>query len=152
MLHTFQQPVIAAQGFYVKPRTIGFAAYLSASAAHLRLVRQLTALTLREAGVDAGMCDNVQLVASELIGNSVRACGDHVPLVVEVDAGPAGVWVKVHDPDADRLPERSAMPLDDDVAESGRGLGLVDYLAPGWQVRVTPLGKQLVCWLPLRPR
>ena len=86
-------------------------------------------------------------MASELIGNSVRACGDLVPLVVEVDTGRRGVSVKVHDPDRRALPRRSDMPSDCG-AESGRGLPLVDLLAPGWQVARTPIGKQVSCHLP----
>jgi hypothetical protein len=54
----------------------------------------------------------------------------------------------VHDPDARRLPRRRAVALDDERAECGRGLALLDLLAPGWRVRRTPLGKQLVCYLP----
>ncbi|MET8183929.1 ATP-binding protein [Streptomyces sp. NPDC005336] len=121
---------------------------MNASAAHLRRVRELADKTLCEAGVDSGTSEMVQLVASELIGNSVRACGDHVPLVIEVDAAKDGVSVKVHDPEPELLPSRRQVALDDEEAESGRGLGLVDVLAPGWRVFRTPVGKQIVCSLP----
>jgi len=79
---------------------------------------------------------------SELIGNSVRACGDHVPLAVEVYATSYGIAVHVHDPDPRALPRRRATPLDSAEAESGRGLGLVELLAPGWHVRRSAIGKQ----------
>jgi anti-sigma regulatory factor (Ser/Thr protein kinase) len=137
----------AGPGFYLLVRSTGFAVHMSASASHLRFVRELAAATLTAAGVDAELAQDVQLVASELIGNSVRACGDGVPLVVEVDAHPRGVTVKVHDPDRTALPKRSGMPSDCG-AESGRGLPLVDLLAPGWHVLRTPTGKQISCHLP----
>ncbi|MFD0316243.1 ATP-binding protein [Streptomyces flavalbus] len=143
-----QEHAVASPGFYLRTRPTGFAVHINASAAHLRRVRELAEKTLYEAGVDPGISETVLLVASELIGNSVRACGDHVPLVVEVDAGQAGVSVRVHDPEPGRLPRRRPVALDDAEAESGRGLGLIDLLAPGWQVRSTPVGKQIVCSLP----
>lgn len=143
-----QEQAGTSAGFYLRTWPAGFAVHMNASADHLHRVRELAEKTLCEAGVGAGISDMVQLVASELIGNSVRACGDHVPLVVEVDAGQAGVWVKVHDPEPERLPVRRPVALDDADAESGRGLGLIDLLAPGWQVRLTPVGKQIVCSLP----
>ncbi|QMU68735.1 ATP-binding protein [Streptacidiphilus sp. P02-A3a] len=87
----------------------------------------------------------VHLVASELIGNAVRACGDFVPLVVDIGTCPDGVTVKVHDPDGDRLPCRPQTALDDGQAESGRGLELVDLLTAGLLVTRTPVGKQLSC-------
>jgi anti-sigma regulatory factor (Ser/Thr protein kinase) len=140
----------AAPGFYLLVRASGFAVHMSASASHLRFVRQLADATLAAAGVDPELTQDVQLVASELIGNSVRACGDLVPLVVEVDTDPRGVSVKVHDPDRRALPRRSGMPSDCG-AESGRGLPLVDLLAPGWRVSRTPIGKQ-ICYLPYERR
>ena len=150
--HDAAEPVTAmvaeaAPGFYLLVRSTGFAVHMSASASHLRFVRQLADATLAAAGIDPELAQDVQLVASELIGNSVRACGDFVPLVVEVDADPRGVTVKVHDPDRLALPKRSGMPSDC-AAESGRGLPLVDLLAPGWQVVRTPTGKQISCRLP----
>ncbi|MDH6114185.1 hypothetical protein P3T36_000586 [Kitasatospora sp. MAP12-15] len=137
----------AALGFYLTIRPSGFAVHMSASRDHLRVVRELADKTLTAAGVATATTEAVQLVASDLIGNSVRACGDFVPLVVEVEADPKGVWVKVHDPQRDRLPVRSPMPTDG-RAESGRGLPLVDLLSSGWQVDLTPIGKQIRCHLP----
>lgn len=63
-------------------------------------------------------------------------------------AAETGVWVRVHDPDAEHLPSRSAVAMDDATAESGRGLPLVDLLAPGWDVAPTPIGKQVRARLP----
>ncbi|MET9779393.1 ATP-binding protein [Streptomyces sp. NPDC006367] len=135
-------------GFYLQVRQAGFAVHMNASAAHLRSLRALADKTLCAAGLGGGISDAAQLIASELIGNAVRACGDHAPLVVEIDAEESGVTVKVHDPMGDRLPSRRPIALDDEKAEDGRGLGLVDILAPGWTVRPTPVGKQVVCRLP----
>ncbi|MFI9587851.1 ATP-binding protein [Streptomyces sp. NPDC052236] len=143
-----QQQAAPAGAFYLRPRPQGFSLYMNSCAEHLRMVRELAARTLGEAGVDAGTCENVQLVISELVGNGVRACGDRVPLVVEVDAERAGVSVKVHDPEGERMPMRTPVSLDDAESENGRGLGLVDFLAPDWQTVRTPLGKQIVCHVP----
>ena len=137
----------AALGFYLTIRPSGFAVHMSASQDHLRIVREMADKTLTAAGVAAEMTEAVQLVASDLIGNSVRACGDFVPLVVEVEADLDGVWVKVHDPDCRRLPVRTGMPSDGG-AETGRGLPLVDLLSSGWQVALTPIGKQISAHLP----
>jgi anti-sigma regulatory factor (Ser/Thr protein kinase) len=132
-------------GFYLTPWSAGFTVHLTASAFHLTSLRRLVEDTLRRAGVDGETTASVQLVASELIGNSVRACGDFVPLVVDVEAGSAGVSVKVHDPDGNRFPCQPKTALDDAYAESGRGLGLVGLLTFGWYVVRTPVGKQVCC-------
>jgi anti-sigma regulatory factor (Ser/Thr protein kinase) len=140
----------AAPGFYLMTKDRGFAVHVSASADHLRRVRELAGKALAEAGVSSEMVENVQLVASELVGNVVRVYGDLVPLIVEVEAddGEGGVWVKVHDPDPVRRPRRSGVAMDDAEAVRGRGLLLVDYLAPGWDVSITPVGKQVRACLP----
>lgn len=95
--------------------------------------------------------DSAQLILSELVGNSVRAYGDYVPLVVEVYVTSHGVAVNVHDPDPGTLPRRRATPLDSAEAETGRGLGLVDLLAPGWHVRRSAIGKQVRCRVTAEP-
>lgn len=142
-----------APGFYLIESDHGFVVHINASAERLRLVRDLAGKRLTAAGVNTETAEGAQLVASELIGNAVRSCGDLVPLVVEVDAvDELGVWVKVHDPDAGHLPRRSGARMDDAEAESGRGLPLVDVLAPGWEVTVTPVGKQIRARLPHQGR
>lgn len=80
----------------------------------------------------------------------MRACGDFMPLVAEVEAVlRPGVWVRLHDPDGRRRPQRvPGAQLDDVEAESGRGLPLMDLLAPGWDVVTTPIGKQVRCLVP----
>ncbi|MFE7116102.1 ATP-binding protein [Streptomyces sp. NPDC057654] len=137
----------ATPGFYLRPRPRGFAVHLNATPQHLRDVRALTAKVLTAAGIDADTVESAQLVVSELVGNAVRAFGDWVPLVVEVRAVPFGVSVNVHDPDPRRLPRRRGVALDDAEAESGRGLSILDLLAPGWRVAHSPIGKQVRCRL-----
>ncbi|WP_328767955.1 ATP-binding protein [Streptomyces sp. NBC_00286] len=135
-------------GFYVRSRPHGFAAHICASPQNLCEVRQLTSTELLAQGVKVDTVDSAQLVLSELVGNSVRAYGDHVPLVVEVYVTSYGVAVNVHDPDPSALPRRRATPLDSPEAETGRGLALVDLLAPGWHVRRSAIGKQVRCRVP----
>ncbi|MCX4557603.1 ATP-binding protein [Streptomyces umbrinus] len=138
----------ATPGFYLRTRPHGFAAHVSASPQNLFAVRQLARAELLAQGVEDDAVDSAQLVLSELVGNSVRAYGDYVPLVVEVYVTAYGVTVNVHDPDPGALPRRRATPLDSAEAEAGRGLGLVDLLAPGWHVRRSAIGKQVRCRVP----
>jgi anti-sigma regulatory factor (Ser/Thr protein kinase) len=137
----------SAPGFFLRRRPQGIVVHMTASATNLRAVRGLTAETLTGQGVAAGTVEAAQLVVSELVGNCVRAYGQYVPVVVEVYAPPFGVAVNVHDPDPRHLPRRRGVALDDPDAESGRGLGLLDLLAPTWHVRRSPIGKQIRCHL-----
>ncbi|WP_405144040.1 ATP-binding protein [Sphaerisporangium sp. NBC_01403] len=138
----------AALGFYLATRPGGFVVHMNVCEENLRAVREVTLKVLAAAGVDCETAESTRLVASELIGNAVRACGNWAPVVVEVEQDPKGIWVKVHDPNPARLPVRSSTAPDDDQAESGRGLWLLDALAPGWDVALTPIGKQVRCLLP----
>ncbi len=97
---------------------------------------------------DVAPCvDDAVLVASELVGNAVRhtAAGPGC-LTIEIDGDQ--VVVAVHDPEPDdgrvQLPETAADPL----AESGRGLWLVQTLARRWYVETTAIGKAVVAVLP----
>lgn len=138
-------------GFYLRPRPHGFAAHICALPQNLCAVRQLVRTDLLARGIEDDAVDSAQLVLSELVGNSVRAYGDYVPLVVEVYVTAHGVAVNVHDPDPGALPMRRATPLDSVEAEGGRGLGLVELLAPGWHVRRSAIGKQVRCRVPAEP-
>jgi anti-sigma regulatory factor (Ser/Thr protein kinase) len=138
----------AALGFYLAPRPDGFVVHMNVCEENLHAVRQVTLKLLGAAGVDAETADSARLIASELIGNAARACGHWAPVVVEVDVDAKGIWIKVHDPNPKRLPVRTATRPDDPEAESGRGLWLLDALAPGWDVALTPIGKQVRCLLP----
>ncbi|WP_306334479.1 ATP-binding protein [Streptomyces sp. KL118A] len=156
-----RSPHAPALGWYPTPTPTGFVLHLSATPHHLQAIRGLTEKTLYGASVDDELTYAVQLVLSELCGNAVRACGDFVPLVAEVElepgpglpsgrgGAPAAAWVRLHDPRRDAGPRLTGVRLDDPYAESGRGLALVDVLAPGWDVIATPVGKQISCRIPL---
>ncbi|MFJ1698770.1 ATP-binding protein [Streptomyces sp. NPDC088252] len=144
-------------GWYHTSTLTGFVLHLSATPDHLRATRALIGKTLADAGVGEGQAHAVQLVMSELFGNAVRACGDFVPLVAEVAVEPPqgcgggaerGVRVRLHDPYQAAMPVLGGVRLDDPEAESGRGLPLIDLLAPGWRVAGTPVGKQVRCRIP----
>ncbi|WP_329453188.1 ATP-binding protein (plasmid) [Streptomyces sp. NBC_01724] len=141
------RPVLPASrpGCYLRHREGGFVAHITASEGAFSLVRGLTASVPMAYGADQDTADTAEWVVSELLGNSVRACGDHVPLVIEVYATRRGLQVNVHDPAADLPPHRSTVALDSDNAESGRGLGLLDMLTPGWASAPSPVGKQIRC-------
>ncbi|GAA2289831.1 ATP-binding protein [Streptomyces kunmingensis] len=141
-------------GWYHTPTPTGFVLHLTATPDHLRGTRTLIAKSLAGAGVGEDLAHSVQLVMSELCGNAIRACGDFVPLVAEVEVesplwrntgGEQAVWVRLHDPYQYVLPARGGVQLNDPEAESGRGLPLMDLLAPGWRVAPTPVGKQVRC-------
>ncbi|MEU3462029.1 ATP-binding protein [Streptomyces sp. NPDC006733] len=134
-------------GFYLRSRPRGFVVHLLASGENLRAVRELTGRALAEAGVDSATAESAQLVVSELVGNSVRACGPSVPLVVEVSVRRGAVVLGVHDPDPVGVPRRRGVAMDDAEAESGRGLALVELLTSGWRVVRSPVGKQVRCRL-----
>ncbi|MGP4011475.1 ATP-binding protein [Streptomyces sp. 4N124] len=138
-------------GFYFRTRPHGFAAHVCASPQNLCAVRQLARAELLAQGIEDEAVDSAQLVLSELVGNSARAYGDYVPIVVEVYVTAYGVALNVHAPDPGALPRRRATPLDSAEAEAGRGLGLVDLLAPGWHVRRSTIGKQVHCRVPAEP-
>ncbi|MER5465546.1 ATP-binding protein [Streptomyces sp. NPDC002668] len=108
-------------------------------------MRGLTVTVLMAYGADRESAATAQLVVSELVGNAKRACGDHVPLVVEVYVTAFGIAVTVHDPVPELLPHRSDVEMDSADAESGRGLALLDVLAPGWCIECSMVGKQIRC-------
>ncbi|MGP3950977.1 ATP-binding protein [Streptomyces sp. 7N604] len=128
-------------------RDCGFVAHITVSKPVLSTVRRLTARVLVACGVGQETAGTAQLIVSELVANAVRACGDHVPLVVEVYRTSTGVAVNVHDPVPELLPRRSEVAMDSDDAESGRGLLLLEALAPGWTVEHSLIGKQIRCHL-----
>jgi anti-sigma regulatory factor (Ser/Thr protein kinase) len=132
-------------GFHLRSHSHGFVVHIIASPRNLRTVHELTANTLCDLRVAVEAIGTAQLIVSELIGNCVRAYDDHVPLVIEVYVPSFGVAVNVHDPgpSAPAAPPRRG--LDDPDAESGRGLPLLDLLAPGWHIQRSPIGKQVRC-------
>lgn len=144
-----QRPVlpVAVPGLYLRHRDRGFIAHVTASEHALHTVRRLTASVLMSYGAGREAAATAQLVLSELVGNAVRVCGEHVPLVIEVYVTALGIAVTVHDPVPELLPHRGEVAMDSDQAESGRGLALLDLLAPGWETEHSLIGKQVRCHL-----
>lgn len=134
-------------GLYQRHRSQGFVAYVTASQDNLRALRRQSAAVLEAYGATPEAVSDAQLVLTELYTNAVRACGEHVPLVVDVHTTWTGVAVNVHDPSPAVLPRRSAAAPDAAEVESGRGLVLLDVLAPDWTIRRSPIGKQICCHL-----
>ncbi len=100
---------------------------LPAAPSSPRAARGFLADTLVRWHVTAGVVDLAVLLTSELVTNAVRYGRGRVRLRVQQD--PPSVRVQVHD-DNPRLPVMVAE--DDESAESGRGLRLVDALATRW--------------------
>ncbi|MDX3854213.1 ATP-binding protein [Streptomyces sp. AK02-01A] len=106
---------------------------------------------VRDLLADVVSCvDDAVLVTSELVGNAVRhtAAGPD-RLTIEIDAH--HVVVSVHDSEDDRGGVRPPALSDrDPLAESGRGLRLVEMLTRRWYVEATATGKAVVAVLPRR--
>jgi anti-sigma regulatory factor (Ser/Thr protein kinase) len=145
-------PELAECGFYLAIRPDGFVLHMSASAEHLREMRLQVFKEVCGAGADEEVADAARLVASELVGNAVRLCGPWTPVVVQVAGLPGKVLVEVHDPEPAAVPERREASPDNDIFDSGRGLWILDSLAPGWTVELTPVGKRIRCHLPYEGR
>lgn len=138
---------VSEPGLYLRHRDRGFVAHMTAGQSSLSRVRALTATVLMAYGAAGETAAAAQLVLSELVSNAVRACGDDVPLVVEVYVSDSGVAVNVHDPVAELLPQASESAMDDDEAVSGRGLPLLALLCSDFSVATSAIGKQVRCLL-----
>ncbi|WP_160146940.1 ATP-binding protein [Thermomonospora echinospora] len=103
------------------------------------LLRDLTQVHLAKWGASERFADNVRLVVSELVTNSVAACpGRAIVFVMYAVVG--AVVVEVRDP-SERAPvHRPAGPGD----EGGRGLQIVGALAESWGTRWPPGGGKVV--------
>ncbi|MDJ0347180.1 ATP-binding protein [Streptomyces sp. H10-C2] len=145
-------PVVTTCGFYLALRPGGFTLHMSASAANVSRMRRWVFAEVCGAGAGEEAADAARLVASELVANAVRECGAFAPVVVRVDGLPDEVRVDVHDPEQYAVPKRRQAPPDNGEWESGRGLWMLDVLAPGWTVERTDLGKQVRCRVPLTGR
>ncbi|MEV1009847.1 ATP-binding protein [Streptomyces sp. NPDC049881] len=141
-------PKVAACGFFLAIRPDGFVLHMSASREHMRRMRAHVFAAVADAGAGERVADAARLVASELVGNAVRLCGPWTPVVVQIVRRPDLVEVQVHDPEPAAMPDRRAEPPDNDGLESGRGLWILDALAPGWTVESTAVGKQVTATLP----
>lgn len=88
------------------------------------------------------VCDDLELVVSELVTNAVRAGSPTVTVAVTIDGD--RILLRVSD-EAGGWPE----PRDADVYDTGgRGLPLVSAISSSWGVRMSGTGK--VVWAELR--
>jgi anti-sigma regulatory factor (Ser/Thr protein kinase) len=105
---------------------------------------------LREQGTQGPRLDDWRLIVSELVANAcqnapehtavtIEACkrGDRVELVVANSIGPEVAAITPANPGS--------------LAHRGRGLHIVDELASGLDIRVSPDSVQITCWLPTDP-
>lgn len=141
-------PEVAARGFYLAARPGGFVLHMSASATHISQMRERVFKEVCGAGAGEDTADAARLVASELVANAVRLCGPFTPVVVQVTGLPDRVLVYVHDPEPALVPRKRHAPPSNAEFESGRGLWILDVLAPGWTVEPSPVGKQIRCRVP----
>lgn len=81
------------------------------------------------------LCDDLELIVSELVTNAVRADSPTVALSLSVER--TRVVVRVRD-DGSGWPRQRTATLDD---PGGRGLPLVAALSATWGVRLAPTGK-----------
>jgi len=105
------------------------------------LARDLVARACAAWGV-AEVSDDAELVASELCGNAVRHAG--TPLQVLVRRTESHLYIEVYD-------ESPQLPVErrpDVLADSGRGLFIIDRFASAWGSNRTASGK--VVWAALR--
>jgi anti-sigma regulatory factor (Ser/Thr protein kinase) len=142
------RPDVASCGFFLMTRPDGFVLHMSASAEHLHDLRARVAKAVASSGAPETVAEAARLLASELVGNVARLCGPWAPVVVLVAITENEVTIRVHDPVSSVLPDREGEPPDNARAESGRGLWILDVLAPGWTVQPSPVGKQITCTLP----
>ncbi|MFC8717036.1 ATP-binding protein [Kitasatospora sp. NPDC057198] len=142
------EPEAVSCGFFLLPRPDGFVLHMSASPEHVSEMRALVFKAATSAGASEDVADSARLVAGELVANVVRLCGPWAPVVVLVAGTDEGVVVEVHDPVPSAVPGRKPEAPDNTHAETGRGLWILDALAPGWSVAPTPVGKRITCTLP----
>lgn len=88
--------------------------------------------------VTGEVCDDVELVVSELVTNAVRAGSESVGVTIAVER--SRVVVRVTDQGTGWPEERNAGVHD----TGGRGLALVSALSASWGVRIADGGK--VVW------
>jgi anti-sigma regulatory factor (Ser/Thr protein kinase) len=89
------------------------------------------------------LCDDLELVVSELVTNAVRAGSERVGVAVSVEDD--CVLVRVSD-DAEGWPEPREADVDD---IGGRGLPMVNAISTAWGVRPSGQGKVVWAELPI---
>lgn len=96
------------------------------------------------ADIDAPLMENLRLLVTELVTNSVRHASSD-SLVLTVLVGPESVWTEVTDDGPGFDPAETGTPRQD---RSGWGLFLVERLAQRWGVRQE--GRATKVWFELR--
>jgi anti-sigma regulatory factor (Ser/Thr protein kinase) len=123
-----------------------FAMRFSSTPRGARLARRLTAhrLDAWDVPYDSTANDTVVAVVAELAANAVqhgRVIGRDFHLLLRMTGDT--VRIEVSDTRTERVPEAPDVQAADPLAESGRGLAMVDCLAHtwGWQPRPNAPGK-----------
>jgi anti-sigma regulatory factor (Ser/Thr protein kinase) len=83
------------------------------------------------------VCDDAALLASEIVTNAVRHAGADLAVTVTVRGDDGQLVVEV----TDCSPQPPTLGDADPLAESGRGMYLVEAIADEWGVRRHPQGK-----------
>lgn len=83
------------------------------------------------------VAETVELLATELVANAIRYA--QAPIDVRLIATPCGIRVEV----SDDSPRRPVQQNPDQLAESGRGLWLIDAMADRWGVDAHTAGKRV---------
>lgn len=116
---------------------------LGADRQSARLARDFTLSALHDWGLE-GLAFDIELVVSELVTNALRHAVPHLasswPIRLRLLHHAAHVVCAVYDP-SDRPP---IITEEDEFAESGRGLHLVEALATAWGWSALRTGK--VVW------
>jgi serine/threonine-protein kinase RsbW len=115
---------------------------------HVQAARQFTSLVLRAHGRDD---DTACLLVSELVTNSLQHSHSAKPggaVTILVAIRPGDILIGVTDDGGPGEPVLHAAGEDEDDAESGRGLHLVDRLSAHWGHYRQ--GHQLTTWFTLR--
>ena len=84
------------------------------------------------------LSDDLALIVSELVTNSVRANARSIEVEITIDD--ESVEVRVTD-DAAGWP---SIQVTDNDSIDGRGLGIVDHLADSWRTVARPQGKSVI--------
>src|SRR4051795_2957471 len=87
--------------------------------------------------------DDVQLIVGELVTNAIQH--SRGPVTLAIGRRPDRIVVQVQDPS----PERPEQEPRDVLADSGRGLLLVENLAADWGTTPTPDGKRVWAEVPV---
>jgi len=100
-----------------------------------RAARQAVAACCSRAGAGTTCCDSAELMTSEVVTNAMLHGSG--PVSFGIDCGNLRLRIEVGDDN----PLRPMVPREDNTAEGGRGMLIVDALATDWGVQDTPTGK-----------